>query len=208
MQPRDFAKDYVTVAARVEAFYKAYPEGSLQSEIVEMTDKRVIVRAVAFRNPEDPRPDIGHSALAIPGATPYTRGSELENAETSAWGRAIAALGFETKAGIASADEVAMRQNGHGAPQTASPAHHTPTNGNGHHEAPAPVPGDGLTLAQAMDALNRAAIDKKAISAKGKELYGTWSLKEMTPAQRAHLVEELLGPDLPPPSEDFSELPF
>ena len=98
--------DYVPVNERIDAFYKAYPEGSIQSEVIELTDTRVSVKAYAYRKHDDPRPGVGHSSLNIPGSTPYTRGSELENAETSAWGRAIAALGFEVKRGIATAEEV------------------------------------------------------------------------------------------------------
>lgn len=98
--------DYVPVNERVEAFYKTFPEGSIQSEIVELTDSRVTVKAYCYRKPDDPRPGVGHSSLEIPGSTPYTRGSEIENCETSAWGRAIAALGFEVKRGIASSEEV------------------------------------------------------------------------------------------------------
>lgn len=98
--------DYVPVNERIESFVKSYPEGSIQSEIVELTSSRVTVKAYAYRTPEDPRPGVGHSSLEIPGSTPYTKGSEIENAETSAWGRAIAALGFEVKRGIASHEEV------------------------------------------------------------------------------------------------------
>ena len=98
--------DYVPVNERVDAFYAKHPEGSIQSEIVELTASRVTVKAYAYRSPDDVRPGVGHSSLEIPGATPYTRGSEIENAETSAWGRAIAALGFEVKRGIASHEEV------------------------------------------------------------------------------------------------------
>jgi hypothetical protein len=47
----------------------------------------------------------------FPGRTPYTRGSELQNAETSAWGRAIIAVGAsDSKRGIASREEVRNRQ--------------------------------------------------------------------------------------------------
>lgn len=106
--------DYVPVNERIEAFTKAYPEGSLQSEIVELTGDRVTVKAYAYRTPDDPRPGTGHSSLEIPGSTPYTRGSEIENAETSAWGRAIAALGFEVKRGVASAEEVRNKQSAAG----------------------------------------------------------------------------------------------
>jgi hypothetical protein len=99
-------KDYIDVAERIGAFKAAHPEGSLQSEIVHLSDNRVIVKAYAFRNAEDQRPGVGHAAEQIPGATPYTRGSEVMVAETSAWGRAIAALGFEVKRGIATRQEV------------------------------------------------------------------------------------------------------
>lgn len=98
--------DYVPVNERILAFLQQHPDGALQSEIVELTEDRVTVKAYAYRSPDDPRPGVGHSSLQIPGRTPYTLGSEIENAETSAWGRAIAALGFEVKRGLASAEEV------------------------------------------------------------------------------------------------------
>lgn len=107
--PKGFAEDYIQVNERIIAFKEEFPEGSLQSEIIQLDDEIVVIKAYAFRSPEDIRPGIGHSGLKIPGATPYTRGSELENAETSAWGRALAALGFEVKRGIASKEEVDMK---------------------------------------------------------------------------------------------------
>lgn len=101
---------YIEVKDRIEAFYKKYPEGSIQTEIINLTDSRVVMKAYAFRFLEDTRPGIGHSALGIPGKTTYTRDSELENAETSAVGRAIANLGFEVKRSVASADEIRSKQ--------------------------------------------------------------------------------------------------
>jgi hypothetical protein len=105
----DIMRDYVPVNERIGAFLAKHPEGSLQSELVELSDTRVVMRAYAYRTPTDERPGIGFSSLEIPGRTPYTRGSEVENCETSAWGRAIAALGFEVKRGIASREEVANK---------------------------------------------------------------------------------------------------
>lgn len=98
--------DYVTVAERVEQFYAKFPDGSLQAEVLELNESRVVMRASAYRNPDDPRPAIAHSMLTIPGKTPYTRDSEVENAETSAIGRAIALLGFEVKKSLASRNEL------------------------------------------------------------------------------------------------------
>ena len=102
--------DYVPVNERIEAFYLKWAEGSIQSEIVELTPDRVTVKAYAYRFLEDERPGIGHSSMDIPGSTSFTRGSEIENAETSAWGRAIAALGFEVKRGIATKEDVRNKQ--------------------------------------------------------------------------------------------------
>jgi hypothetical protein len=113
----NFAEDYIPVAERIAAFYAKHPEGSLQGEMVELSETRVVIRAFAYRTPDDIRPGIGYSSLTIPGSTPFTRGSEIENCETSAWGRAIAALGFEVKRGVATAEEV--RNKAPQAPQTA-----------------------------------------------------------------------------------------
>lgn len=102
--------NYVQVNERIVAFYKQFPEGSIQSEIVTLTETLVVVKAYAYRTDGDDKPGIGHSSMIIPGSTPYTRGSELENCETSAWGRALAALGFEVKRGIASRNEIENKQ--------------------------------------------------------------------------------------------------
>ena len=216
MSQQNFAADYINVAQRIAAFHEKYPDGSLQSEILTLNDHEVLIRAQAFRTPDDARPGIGHAREPIPGSTPYTRGSEVENAETSAWGRAIAALGFEVKAGIATAEDVrnaAARQPAQEAPR--APQRPAPVSQPApqrtepqrppeqQRPAAAPAPAGGITLGQALEAL--AGIDKKAISDKGKELYGQWSLKAMTPEQRAHVVEELVGraPSLSGPPDDM-----
>jgi hypothetical protein len=109
--------DYVEVHERIEKFYAKHPEGSLQSswQLLELDDQTcIVVEARAFRSPDDPRPGVGLASEPVPGLTPYTKNSELMNAETSAWGRAIAALGFEVKRGIASANEVRSRESSNG----------------------------------------------------------------------------------------------
>jgi hypothetical protein len=102
--------DYIDVAARITAFKEQFPDGSLQSEMIHLSDKFVVFKAYAYRNQEDAKPGVGHASELIPGATPYTRGSEVMVCETSAWGRAIAALGFEVKKGVASREEVIAAQ--------------------------------------------------------------------------------------------------
>lgn len=107
--------DYVDVPARIIEFRKKYPEGVLQAEIVPLPDAFahdfIAVKGYAYRTPDDPKPGTGLAWEAVPGKTPYTRLSELQNAETSAWGRAIIAVGAaDAKKGIASKEDVRNRQ--------------------------------------------------------------------------------------------------
>jgi hypothetical protein len=111
---------YNDVAARMIEFREKYPEGCLQPidpakpfEVVTVGDKVFIAyTAAAYRTADDPRPGIGVAWEPFPGRTNYTRDSELQNAETSAWGRAILAVGAaDAKKGIASAEEVRNRQS-------------------------------------------------------------------------------------------------
>jgi hypothetical protein len=102
--------NYVEVADRLREWYEKNPSARIVTSIVEQTEKRVTVKAEVFRKAEDLLPaGVGHSALGIPGTTPYTRGAELENAETSAIGRALVAAGLPSKK-IASADEVLSKR--------------------------------------------------------------------------------------------------
>ena len=110
---------YNDVAARLVEFREKYPEGCLQPvdpanpfQVVAVGDKTFIAySAAAYRSPEDDRPGIGVAWEPFPGRTNYTRDSELQNAETSAWGRAILAVGAaDAKKGIASREEVQNRR--------------------------------------------------------------------------------------------------
>lgn len=127
--------DYVDVAERIREFREKYPEGTLQAEIIPLPDSItgfIAVKAYAYRAPDDPRPGVGLAYEPVPGKTPYTKDSELQNAETSAWGRAIIAVGVaDTKRGVASANEVRNRRADQDAPsqppQPAEPAEHPAT---------------------------------------------------------------------------------
>jgi len=115
--------DYVDVKTRIARFYEKYPDGRLTTASVSMSEDpdgqvRIWAHAQAYRTSDDPHPGDGWSWLAVPGATSYTKGSEIENAETSAWGRAIGALGIGIDKGIASGDEIASKQP-HDAPRAA-----------------------------------------------------------------------------------------
>lgn len=129
---------YIDVKQRLAEFAAKHPEGSMQPadpdkpfEIIYLDEQRaqlfsdryakanwfkgyqptcfIVYTAAAYRSPDDPRPGIGVAWEPFPGMTPYTHNSEIQNAETSAWGRAIVAA-LAADAG-ASADEVRSRRD-------------------------------------------------------------------------------------------------
>lgn len=103
--------DYVDVNERLLWFFERYPEGSLQADILERGADFVVIKALAYRSPDDSRPGAGMASEPVPGRTPYTKDSEVMVGETSAWGRALAAIGAPTKGSIASRQEVANRKS-------------------------------------------------------------------------------------------------
>lgn len=129
--------DYVDVAARMVEFRTKHPEGTVQPAdlakpyTVETVanpqtgkpETYIVVVAAAYRTAEDTRPGIGMAWEPFPGKTPYTRDSELQNAETSAWGRAIMAVqAADARKGISSSQEVRNRE----ADRAAAPAEDRP----------------------------------------------------------------------------------
>lgn len=105
--------NYVDVAERIRLAMEKWPEASFQNQgtIVVMVKDRPFVQVTValYRDPQDVRPAIATAWEPIPGATPYTRDSEMMNAETSAMGRAVIAAGIPSKK-VASAEDVRNRQ--------------------------------------------------------------------------------------------------
>jgi hypothetical protein len=107
--------DYKTVPERIEELKAQFPLAVLRSRIVDLpaafADRYLAVEAECWLTPDHPRPALGLAWEPVPGKTPYTEDSELQNAETSAWGRAIvAALAADTSKGIASREDIQQRQ--------------------------------------------------------------------------------------------------
>lgn len=109
---------YNEVPERIREFRDKYPEGSFQPfdpsnpyRIERIGDQAFVVYvAAAYRDPWDRRPGIGCAWEPFPGKTTYTHDSELQNAETSAWGRAIvAALAADAKK-VATAHDARARE--------------------------------------------------------------------------------------------------
>ena len=108
--------DYVDVATRIVEFRQQYPDGRLRQKHIEFLrdfagKDWIVYTAEAWRSSDDPAPAEGTAWEPVPGPTQFTRDSELQNAETAAWGRAmVAALAVDTRKGIASQEEVRNRQ--------------------------------------------------------------------------------------------------
>src|SRR3990167_1592067 len=103
--------DYVEVKDRIKVFYELFGAGRLVTSGYELTNEpdgkpKVIVTALAYRTVDDPHPGVGTSWMYLPGKTSYTAGSEIENVETSAWGRAIGSLGILIDRSIATTNEI------------------------------------------------------------------------------------------------------
>ena len=100
-------KNYVSVAERVKAFWKACEEqevkGSIRTEIVELNEKGCIMKATIM---------IDHNLISEGYAreerdsSMINRTSFLENCETSAVGRALGFCGVGIETDIASYNEV------------------------------------------------------------------------------------------------------
>lgn len=97
--------DYAPVSERVKAFRYIYPNGGITTQIINQTETDVIVKATVF----DERGEViatGHASENKNASFINKSGAMLENAESSAVGRALGFLGIGIKNGIATAEEV------------------------------------------------------------------------------------------------------
>ena len=112
MKPIDIhGKKYYPVAERVKEFYKQHTTGRIETEIINITDDSVLVRAQVFttNNKDEFRLPVlrstGHAYEEKSWGKINVR-SMVENCETSAVGRALAFLNIGISDDIASAEEM------------------------------------------------------------------------------------------------------
>ena len=113
---------YETVASRVRRFRHDHPDGSITC-LVELLQETIIARAkVYIRTPMES--DLMHladgTAEEIRGSSQINKTSAVENAETSAIGRALGLAGWDATGNVATAEEVAnaIHQQNEGHDQT------------------------------------------------------------------------------------------
>jgi len=89
--------DYETVESRISKFWKDYPDGRIETELIEAASNRFIVEARIFRTEVDPKAwSIDYAAESFRSDSKEAEFA-LERCSTSAIGRALATAGFATK---------------------------------------------------------------------------------------------------------------
>lgn len=98
-------KHYVTVAARLQAFRKICPAGTIDTTVCDMDDEHVMIQAKIY----DEKDHLLASGTAeeVKNSTQINQTSFVENCETSAVGRALGMLGIGSEENMASAEEMA-----------------------------------------------------------------------------------------------------
>lgn len=119
LKPMDIkGKKYIPVNERVKAFRMLVPDGTIETELLNSGDY-IIFKAKIFVNG-----DLKATGYAeeIRGSSSINRTSALENAETSAVGRALGFLGIGIDTSIASFEEVNNAQMFNEANKLATPS--------------------------------------------------------------------------------------
>ena len=100
-------KQYVLVSDRVNYFNETYPQGFIQTKLLSSPDAdMVVIKAKVVPDyTQIGRSFIGHSQAKW-GEGMVNKTAALENAETSAVGRALAMMGIGVIDSVASADEM------------------------------------------------------------------------------------------------------
>lgn len=101
-------KEYAEVKDRIKEFHVENPEGSIKTFIAHLDGPVAIVEARLFRTRQDVIDNVYTSGFAreVEGKSNVNKTSHLENAETSAIGRALANLAYMANANRASREEM------------------------------------------------------------------------------------------------------
>lgn len=101
-------KEYATVAERINAFRKVYPDGKIDTHITKLEDGVCIITARVWN--ADGNLLATGTAYEKEGSSNINRTSFIENCETSAVGRALGMAGFGLIGAVATADEINRAQ--------------------------------------------------------------------------------------------------
>lgn len=123
--------DYQTVDDRLHEFWSRFPDGRVLTQLVSQENDRWVVKALVYTDSGDEVARATGFAEEKIGSSPVNKTSALENAETSAIGRALANMGMSPKGQRPSREELEKVERAD-EPRAV--------------EAPAPSPGDALDV--------------------------------------------------------------
>jgi hypothetical protein len=181
----DYLKNYIEVKDRIQMFYDKFPEGTLHFQykgVLEFNGETYIY-GEAFAYPERDKMAYasGWAWERVP-ARGFAKGAEMMTLETSAWGRAIAALGIAVTKGIASREEVQRNVNTENDPwQTPPDSLKKPIEGKISPETPAPISGQGQGLEMGYFGSYRVATEKQVnfLHSLCKRIYTDWDKEKL-----------------------------
>ena len=102
--------DYVMVKDRITFFNNSYSNGKIVTDVVSDNGKEIVFKAVVIPDAKNPeRVFCGH-ASGVRGGKGVDSTSAVENAETSAVGRALAMMGIGVIDSVASVDEIKIAE--------------------------------------------------------------------------------------------------
>ncbi len=100
-------KDYTMVKDRILFFNEEYPNGCIRTDLIsEPSDQRVVIKATVTPDYRFPERSFADYSQAVIGDGMINASAALENACTSAIGRALACMGIGVIESIASGDEM------------------------------------------------------------------------------------------------------
>lgn len=181
----DYLKNYIEVKDRIQMFYDKFPEGTLHFEykgVLEFGGETYIYgKAFAYPDRDKMNYASGWAWERVP-ARGFAKGAEMMTLETSAWGRAIAALGIAVTKGIASREEVQRNMKPENDPwQTPPDSPKKPTEGKISQETPSNVSGQGQGLEAGYFGSYRIATEKQInfLHSLCKRIYTDWDKEKL-----------------------------
>lgn len=106
MNARRGLDSYEPVEDRLRRFWTEHQHGRILTDLVHRDDRQYVIRAEVYTDRDDTRPAATGYAEELIGSNPVNKTNALENAETSAVGRALANLNYAPKGARPSREEM------------------------------------------------------------------------------------------------------